>query len=322
MTRLNGTWLQENIEGDVTDWLKCEEVGFANRQLIWTSSYGNGALMLHLYAADGVLYYMDDDKDDPDDLMQWRAQWKLDGSKTPFIQAYCAPIVPMKNLSVVANLSGDVLSCTLYKEDKMFGTMRREIGRDGNTMISTMKYTYPGGWTGDTECNLTFTHKRQPTALLTPQICSAWAPNVLLGAAAPGSKSSMPQHIWSMPLDSYWPTQGSLMETYGKAMNDKEPDAPGETTTVEGTETAFKVTTKKKESTETYDVKIDDKSDLISMKYTDSKEGPVGTFFFKLHEKPLRVECWDDISDEMIATGLGIHVLQDFLDEAIRYLKK
>jgi len=264
----------------------------------------------------------DDDKDDPDDLMQWRMQWKLDGSKTSYIQAYCAPIVPMKNLQVVANLSGDVLNCTLYKDDKLFGTLRREVGKDGNTLISTWKLTYPGGWTGDTECNITHTHKRQPTAMLTPQIASSWAPNVVLGKPSPGAKSSMAQHIWSLPLDELWPTTASLMETYGKAMNDKEPDAPGETTTVEGTETAFKATTKKGDAWESYDVKIDDAANLVSMKYTDSKEGPIGTFTFKMHEKPLRVECWNDISDETVAPGLAIHVLQDFLDEAVRYKNK
>lgn len=304
-----GSWLQEAIDGDISEWLKAEGVSFINRQAMWAAGYGNGASMQHALLHEGVLYQLPMEKDSKEETQATRSAHRLDGVARPSIEADGVPILPIRMYNVAGKLQGEVVELTSFDKDgKVNSTTRRSVSGDGTKMTEEVMYTPHNA----KPFSVKLTYKRLDMANpLTAETCLPWRPGGLTLGAATSPKAAHKQVVFLGPLEEF-PSVADFMDCFDKALRQSEAGS----TVTEISDSKFQVTSSTKE---VYEFQADREAGEVAMSVAmDGK--PLGASFLKVHAgPPLRVECWSNEADEAEATIGAMESLLHVADAVMLY---
>lgn len=215
--KFTGTWLQEDVTGDVTDWLKAEGVTYQNRQTMFDANYGNGRSLLHLLFHENVAYSLPSDAQDEKEVMPLAARSAhiLDGVSRPSIEADGAPFIPVRSYTITGQLAGEVVELTAYGEDgKVNYTMRRFLSEDAEMMTDELLYCPESAKPFSIKVVYKKQDKENP---LTVEKCISWCPRGLVLGPATSPQAVHKQAVFCGPLEEDFPSVSDFMEYFDKA---------------------------------------------------------------------------------------------------------
>mmetsp|Transcript_91406 Transcript_91406/g.293603 ORF Transcript_91406/g.293603 Transcript_91406/m.293603 type:complete len:322 (-) Transcript_91406:31-996(-) len=314
--QMTGTWLMEAVEGDVTEWLKLEGVGWKERQVMWMAGYGKGRINLSLVIKEGTVYNLTA----MDDFAKFRFQFKLDGRRHAMLFTEGAPFMPFRNFSVQGKMTDEgAIEATMFNDkDEIHSKSSRSVCEDGATLKTDITFLGSPG----KEIRISMTHKRVEAATLSADDCTSWCPNVLIGDASAEAGREKKSAV-SAPLDALFSGVPDLMECIEHGKHNIE-DTPGgdksSLSVISSTEFNINVT-KVAGDAEVFEHKLDKGAGTMLVVFKQG-EKEVGSWHFKALQEPLRVECWCTLDNVYVSTVCALHVVQDTLDKALKYKRR
>mmetsp|Transcript_146505 Transcript_146505/g.469993 ORF Transcript_146505/g.469993 Transcript_146505/m.469993 type:complete len:321 (-) Transcript_146505:37-999(-) len=313
--RLTSTWVLDSVDGDLTEWLTLEGVGWAERQVMWMAGYGKGKTNLSLVVNGGTVYnlwWLDD-------FNKFRCQFKLDDQKHAMLFTDGAPFVPFRNLSVQGKMTDEgVIETSMFNDkDELHSKSSRSVSEDGATLKTDM--TFPGS---GKDIHISMTHKRAEAAKEAAVVCTGWCPNVSIGDASAEAGVEKRSAV-SAPLHTFFSGVADLMECIEHGKHNIE-DTPGgdksSLSVISSTEFNINVT-KVAGDAEVFEHKLDKGAGTMLVVFKQG-EKEVGSWHFKALQEPLRVECWCTLDNVYVSTVCALHVVQDTLDKALKYKRR
>lgn len=282
-----GWWMQGKVEGDVTNWLTSEGVGFLMRQAAWAAGYGAGKSKMGLLISDGVVY----NEQHLDSAGRFRSKFKLGGEKEKLVVCEGAPLIPTKTAWIEGKWTDDgALEMTLWDEtkSKKIREARRSVSEDGSQLTTVATMFLSDG----SSAAVTTTHNRMEEPPLNPETCSSWCP-VLISAdsQSPGNPDLL--SALSDSLEGIFPSEAALLETMEKIYK-KKPLSDDEKAVsyseVSASEFSNEIT-KSDGSKYTLSYQFDKEKNTWKIGFmTDGTEHL--TYFLRVITGPLRVEGW------------------------------
>mmetsp|Transcript_104348 Transcript_104348/g.300114 ORF Transcript_104348/g.300114 Transcript_104348/m.300114 type:complete len:322 (+) Transcript_104348:96-1061(+) len=311
--QMMGTWLMEAVEGDVTEWLKLEGVGWKERQVMWMAGYGKGRINLSLVIKEGTVYNLTA----MDDFAKFRFQFKLDGQRHAMLFTEGAPFMPFRNFSVQGKMTDEgAIEATMFNDkDDIHSKSSRSVGEDGATLKTDITFLGSPG----KEIRISMTHKRVEAATLRADDCTSWCPNVLIGDASAEAGREKKSAV-SAPLEALFSGVPDLMECIEHGKRKIEETSGGDKLSlIEISSNEFNVNvTKAGGAEEVFEHKLDKEAGtlLIVFKKGDQE---VGSWHLKALQEPLRAECWCTLDDNYVSTVCALTELQNSLDKAFKH---
>jgi len=309
-----GWWMQGNVEGDVTNWLTSEGVGFLMRQAAWAAGYGAGKAKVGLLIADDVVYT----EQHMDSAGRFRSKFKLGGEKEKIVVCEGAPLVPMKTAWIEGKWTEDgALEMTLWDEtkSKKLREARRSVSEDGSqlTTVATM-------FLGDgSQAAVTTTHNRMEDPPLNLETCSSWCP-VLVSAdsQSPGNPDLL--SAVSDSLEGVFPSEAALLEaieqTYKKKqlVDDEKTISYSEVSTTEFSNEI----TKSDGSKYTLSYQFDEAKNTWRIGFISDGTEHI-TYFLSVITSPLRVEGWCSLPNGDRHSQPAVQALEDSIGQARKF---
>lgn len=309
-SKFAGTWLQDEVTGDITDWLKLEGVGMVMRQAMWLTGYGKGKVNLSMILKDGTMYNL---SELDENFARFRFQFKLDGKKHPFLFAEGVPFMAFRNFCVQATMTSEgVIEAAMFNDkDEMHSKSSRCVTDDGDTLSTDITFF------GDREINVSIKHKRVERSRLALDECSRWCPNMQVGDASAEAGQEKASAV-TVALDSLFRDAPELFDMVERVKRQVEEGGADTMELSEASPTEFTMAvTKADGAKETFVHRLDKAAGKIVVDYAkDGKD--VGSWHLKVLKEPLRMECWCTLSDKFVSTVCALTELQNTLDKALR----
>jgi len=313
--RLTSTWVLDSVDGDITEWLTLEGIGWKERQAFWMVGYGKGMVNLSLVVNGGTVYnlwWLDF-------FTKFRCQFKLDDQKHAMLFTDFAPLMPFRNFSVQGKMTDEgVIETSMFNDkDELHSKSSRSVSEDGATLKTDI--FFPGS---GKDIHISMTHKRAEAAKLAAADCTGWCPNVSIGDASAEAGVEKRSAV-SAPLHTFFSGVADLMECmeHGKRKIEETPGGDKSSLSVIST-TEFNINvTKESGAVEVFEHKLDKGAGTMLVVYKQG-EKEVGSWHLKALQEPLRVECWCSMDDVYGSTVCALHVLQDILDKALKYKRR
>lgn len=314
--KLNGTWLQETLEGDITEWFTYEGVGWVQRQALWMVGYGNGKTMLDQLYHDGKCYSIKT----VDETNNFRGYVPITGKKEPLLFSESFPFAQIRNMEIQGSIDADgSLETIIYQPSGAeHSRATRSVSEDGQVMTTTM--TFPAGeWGGEEGGTLTMTstHRKQATARLIAEEVAGWAPGCTMTDAIESGVEGKKLAI-SFSLEGMFPSGQAIM----KLLEETNRKPEGESNIEERGLGAFVVTvTEPGGAVVTHEQKFD--HEALTFDVTVGSGGTsFGTWHFRVIAGPLRLTCWNTIADEMWSTKSAVEECQKLVEKLLKAQKQ
>jgi len=317
LTKLNGTWLQESLEGHIGEWLKYEGVGWIARNAAWLAGYGNGKTIVDSFVHDNKYYTVR--TVDPNSI--FRSVMPITGKQVPTLFTESFPLIDIRQMECSATSAPDgSLDFVFFNPDgKEHSKVKRSVSEDGQTMTTVI--TFPSGdWGGEAggSCVMTSTSKKQTEAKLTTEIFGTWGANfpTLIAAAESGVEAK--KMVVSEPLDGLFPDAASLFKLLEETqraeaqLGKMEETGPGKFTATK---------TKEDQSESIFEQEYNQEKLTFAVKSTHGGKC-WGTWHFQILSEPLRMTCWNDMSNEQWSTRSSLQEGEKLSDKLLAASKK
>lgn len=315
---MTGWWMQDSVQGNVTEWLSSENVGFLMRQAAWATGYGKGKNKLGLLVQGDKIYI----QQELDMAGRFRSSFQLGGEKQKIVMSEGAPLIPTRQAWIegVKGSDGNSLEMTLWDEskEKKLREAKRTVSEDGKQMTTVAKMFLADG----TEAMITTTHVRMDDEPLTADSVSSWCPVMVHGDAESPSNPDLKSAV-TEPLETLFPSKEKLLECMVQVFKNKEK-APDESSVsyneVSPTDFSNEVT-KTDGSTYILKYEMDKESSLWKCALIAGGSEQV-CFHFNVVTSPLRAEGWVIIPSGERHSSPAVGPLEDTIGAAVKHLKK
>mmetsp|Transcript_22056 Transcript_22056/g.39544 ORF Transcript_22056/g.39544 Transcript_22056/m.39544 type:complete len:325 (-) Transcript_22056:155-1129(-) len=315
--KLSGWWMQESVEGDITNWLSSEGVGFVMRQAAWAAGYGCKKNRLGLLIADGKVF----SEQHMDNAGRFRGRFKIGGEKEKVVVCEGAPLIPTRTAWIEGEWKDGALEMIVWDESKTkkLREAKRSMSEDGNelTTVATMFLT------DGSEAVVTTKHSRIEEAPLTLDKCNGWCPVLVSGDMPSIGKPDLLSSL-SDSLEAVFPSAAALQESMEQSFKKKElGEGEMAVSYAEVSDSEFtNEVTKADGSKYTLSYQLDGETSTWRVGFlVDGVE--YITYYLRIVTDPLRVEGWCILPNGDRVSQPAISAIEDTLGLALKcFLKK
>lgn len=204
--KFSGVWAKDKTEGDITDWLKAQNVGFLARQAAWGFGYGKG-LQQRTLIEDGVCYEEQVVALDKVGYFPVGGRIKLDGSRQKITFFEGAPLIPPKSMLVEGRVTDTGMEFTMFHlSGELHSSSVRSISEDGSELTTEVTAHVNGK-----ELKMNMTHKKTDDAVpVVEDMLSACMVSVFVDAIPEDSQYK--NSAISDSLEEYFASAGQCWE--------------------------------------------------------------------------------------------------------------
>jgi len=311
-----GWWMQESVEGDITNWLSSEGVGFVMRQAAWAAGYGSGKNKMGLLISDETVF----SEQHMDNAGRFRGKFKIGGEKEKVVVCEGAPLIATRTAWIEGKWADGAIEMHIWDESKgkKLREATRSVSEDGNLLTTVAKMFLNDG----TEAVVTMTHRRTEQVPLTLDKCKGWSPVLVFGdLPSPGNTDLLSS--LSDSLEAVFPSATALQDSIQQGFKNKELADDEKTVSYEEVSTSdfTNEVTKSDGSKYTLSYRLDKENSTWRVGFlTDGTEHIA--YYIHVVANPLRVEGWCILPNGDRVSQPAVHAIEDTIGQALKCFQK
>jgi len=312
--KLNGTWLQESLEGDIDAYFKFEGVGWIMRNAVWMAGYGNGKTMFDQLIHDGKYYNVRH----TDENTKFRGVASLNGKKEPTLFSETFPLIEIRAMEMEGTETPEgTLEFTFFRLDGTEHSKAKKsiVDEEGQIMHTALSWTDEAG----TACSMTVICRKQPEARLSVEQIPSFITCTMTDAIESGVEGK--KKAISESLEGRFESAQAMLKLGEET--ERNPPGLGAEAKVEDTGPgAFTVSITTPEGVvNTFEHKYDHEKLTYEAKATVNGKS-WGVWNFQALNDPVRMSCWNTMDNEMWSTKSSIDETQNIVDKLLKAQKK
>eukprot|EP00443_Scrippsiella_acuminata_P045044 CAMPEP_0115188432 /NCGR_PEP_ID=MMETSP0270-20121206/11007_1 /TAXON_ID=71861 /ORGANISM="Scrippsiella trochoidea, Strain CCMP3099" /LENGTH=323 /DNA_ID=CAMNT_0002601613 /DNA_START=72 /DNA_END=1040 /DNA_ORIENTATION=- len=294
--KFNGVWIKDTTDGDMTDFLKFNNVGMLMRQAAWAFGYGKGVSRARNVFADGVMY--EEVLVFIDKVGWWflGGRSTLDGSRQKIAMFEGAPMIPPTMYWVESRLTDTGLESDLFTMGgERHSRAVRSVSEDGNTLTTEITI-----FDGDKEYKIKTTHNKSTEETETmPALEDLTASCPVVVSVDVPEGSTYKKSVISESLEEYFSSPEQCLDAVVKFFKETQPQGDEKETSLEEvSDTEFIVhITNQDDSKAAKHSKVDRDEGTVTVTYKIGDDAHVD-FFFRVHKDPVRVQVSNTFPNE------------------------